>query len=319
MKLYFKLKVFFIKTNARDYRYEILVQIYNLFKNKDFRNFYTELNKIFLFRKEQKKFRVISKRKSFSLQGYVFGSDEIWNFERKRNAKQRIFWGEGLKKSIVKISYAPSINNSSENLMKNHKSLYYLKKFNAISVRDIYSKQVMEKILKRQVHIVLDPTLLVKREFFFEKEYPVRNEEKFFLIYSYGLNLTPNLILQIQNEAVKRKCKIISIGKYFKWADYNICCTPEVFLGYMHKAELVITDTFHGTVFSMIYKKKVLIVCGESQKVKAFVNQMKLEEMTYRNEFIICEHYLEIWEKAYEKIRQYREDSEKYLSILENI
>lgn len=312
-------EVCFIKTNARNDKIEILRRIYNFRKHCDLRVLFLEIKKIMLFKKEQKKFNVVKNNNTLDLQAYIFGSDEIWNFASKRNRKKSIFWGEGLEKNRYKISYAPSINSTSIEMIKSHKSAEYLKMFDAISVRDMYSKETLEEVLEKEVVVVLDPTLLVDNEFFFLKEKKGLINEEIILIYSYGENFDKNLIIQIQEEAKKYKCKLLSIGMYFEWCDYNLCCTPEEFLGYVHQAKMVITDTFHGSVFSMIYKKNVSIILGKNRKVIEFVKQMGLEKFVYKNKFKVCNNFMDEWQNAYNSLNKYKVQSQEYLSCLEKI
>lgn len=309
--------VFFIKTNARNSIVELLRRINDFRKQFKIKELWFEIKKIALFIKEHKKFRVVNRFCSRNFQGFIFGSDEIWNFESKRNCKKSIFWGKGLSCHGFRIAYAPSINSTSVEVMQKHKSIKYLKEFNMISVRDSYSQNVLEKVLEREVTVVLDPTLIVDRNFFFIKEKKGFVEEDFLLLYSYGENFNKEIIKRIVNFAKENNYKILSIGKYFEWCDYNICCTPEEFLWYVHMAKMIVTDTFHGTVFSMIYKQKVSIILGKNQKVKEYVKQMGLEEFVYKNGIEIYENYLDIWKCAYINMNKYILKSHEFLSVLE--
>lgn len=61
-----------------------------------------------------------------------------------------------------------------------------------------------------------------------------------------------NEINNIKNFAKEHDCKIYSVGFYHEWCDKNINCDPIELLEYIKNAEYVLTDTFHGTVMSLI-------------------------------------------------------------------
>ena len=71
---------------------------------------------------------------------------------------------------------------------------------------------------------------------------------------------------------------LISIGKYFDFCDYNIIATPEEFLKYISDSKFVITDTFHGTIFSIIFKKEFVSVDIKNMKVNNLLNDYGLNE-----------------------------------------
>lgn len=207
---------------------------------------------------------------------YIFGSDEIWNISRKKFLKSPEFWGIGLKKGRY-ISYAPSINTATLEQYNKHSELIdALKKFDCLSVRDDYSKDVLNNILHRQIAVVCDPTFLFGIQRFKRIENKANEKEPYLLIYTYGkMCKTSEQSMYIQKVARKQGWKIISAGKYLKWADKSVNTTPEGFLGYVDGAQYIITDTFHGTVFSILYRKNFIAV-NPAEKIKDLINRFGL-------------------------------------------
>lgn len=76
----------------------------------------------------------------------------------------------------------------------------------------------------------------------------------------------------------KRKIKIYSIGFYNGWADKNIDANIFEFLGYVKKAKYVITATFHGTLFSIIFKKQFVSTTDDCQKIIDILERLELTD-----------------------------------------
>lgn len=244
-----------------------------------YKGIYFEFEKWDIFRKCVRNLPVVHKNKIYENEDdiYVFGSDEIWNISREKFLKSPEFWGIGLKKGR-RISYAPSVNTATKEQYEQHKHLIeVLKDFDSISVRDEYSRDILNKMINCQIDIVLDPTFLYGINNFKYIEKKVKEKNSYVLIYTYGkMCKNPEHIKYIINAAKKRNWKIISVGKYLEWADKSINTTPEGFLGYVDSAQYVITDTFHGTVFSILYRKNFAEI-NPANKIQSLLNLFELE------------------------------------------
>lgn len=107
--------------------------------------------------------------------------------------------------------------------------------------------------------MVVDPTLLHDVSFYVKymkkKEFPY----KYILVYSYGTHLKNDIIGAIKLYANEKRMKIISILEEFPWCDESPSVTPFEMLNYFQKAELIITDTFHGTIFRLYLIRTLLL------------------------------------------------------------
>lgn len=208
---------------------------------------------------------------------YVFGSDEIWNVDRRKFLKSPEFWGIGLKNGR-RISYAPSLNTATKEQYMQHPELTEaLNRFDYLSVRDERSKDVLCQLMDRPIEVVADPTFLFGIENFRRIEKKAEEKEPYMLVYTYGkMCRTPEQVAYIREAARREGLKIISVGKYLKWADKSVNTTPEGFLGYVDGAQSVLTDTFHGTVFSILYRKDFVEV-HPSQKIQDLLHMFQLD------------------------------------------
>lgn len=250
---------------------------------KDILNFKLEKTKYDItllqkYKKSWKKFKIIESSEIDAESVCITGSDEIWNVRRKQCADFPIFWGEGLNTNHL-ISYAPSCNiTTQEELQRIKYTKDAIKKYKAVSVRDKHSKELIETITDKKVQIVLDPTMLLTKEDYKKYEEETYEEHNNYLfIYSYGEKLNNDEIKQIKEIAQKEKLIIIAAGLYIDWADKNIPASPFEFLNLIRNAKYVITDTFHGTIFSILYNKQFITYSGNNIKINNLLEDFNIQ------------------------------------------
>lgn len=178
---------------------------------------------------------------------FVTGSDQIWNPH----------WIEGKIEFLTfaskekRIAYAASFGVSEVSGKKEASFSQYLKDMNYISVRENAGAQIVKKLSGRDVPVVLDPTMLLSRdEWCGIAERPGwYKDENYILIYF--LNDLPEAVRKsIEMVAEKENLKIINVLDKENFDFYT--SSPEEFLFLLEHASLVFTDSFHGTVFSII-------------------------------------------------------------------
>lgn len=149
-------------------------------------------------------------------------------------------------RSHNKVSYASCIGNSKiMDFCLFPYTIWGLRKFSHLSVRDDYSKRIIAKLSSKNVSKVLDPTFLISYTQF--KKNNIYG--KYILVYSYGLK--PNTIEKIKEIAKQKNCRVIYTGAYCNWSDENIPADPFEWIALIYNAEYVFTSTFHGTVFQL--------------------------------------------------------------------
>lgn len=226
----------------------------------------------------------------------IFGSDEIWNAKRKSIYNFPSFFGVGVE-CKKKIAYAPSVNQAREADFLAHPELIMgLKTFSGIALRDTHSvKQIQSLLGWEELKQVVDPTLLQTPAFYDAIAVSPLEEAPYILLYSYGKFLTAEMKEQIKAFSKKQNMQLISVLEHFSWCDKNIVLSPFEVLGYFKCAAYVITDTFHGSIFSMIYNRQFVVMSKNSNKI---VDLMESFGLTNR----IMEQTLDIMEKMEEAI-----------------
>lgn len=206
----------------------------------------------------------------------IIGSDEVFSLEIGINPS---LFGHALKCKNA-ISYAGSFGSTTMQQVKELGCLELiasgLQRMSAVSVRDGNSKEIAEALAQKEATLVCDPVIL----YGYEKEMTefVPTEKDYIVIYSYDKNMNqPEQIEAIRNFAKKNGCKVYSVGYHHKWCDKNIAPTPNELLGWIKNAKYVVTDTFHGSVISIICNTPMLVkLSGNQNKLKFLLTEYGL-------------------------------------------
>ena len=186
------------------------------------------------------------------LDAVFIGSDEVFSIEPGLNP---FFWGMGVPATRV-YAYAGCFGPTDIDFIKEKHAEEYIqagiRRFDAISVRDLNSQNIIETLSNEKTVQVCDPVILYG--YSQEKESFVRPmKEKYIIVYAYDNNMNDsNETKYILEVARKFGLKIISAGFYHKWCDRCVNVNPIELLQWINFAEYVITDTFLGTVMSLV-------------------------------------------------------------------
>jgi len=210
----------------------------------------------------QSKLRLSAKnfKRSFSSNGlydaYVMGSDQIWNICLTKGF-DNVYWGDfTTKEKAVKISYAASMSYYLLSQQQKQRMSDLLKNFHSISVREEETQDYIQENFKTDATTVLDPTLLLDRSNWKMISKKPRTLRKYVLVYAIGLRNEAFIIAK--SIAHQLNANIIELTMN---VDKNLVvnryqtASPEDFLGLFENAECVVTSSFHGTTFSIIYNK----------------------------------------------------------------
>ncbi|WAT23980.1 polysaccharide pyruvyl transferase family protein [Aerococcus urinaeequi] len=207
---------------------------------KDFSNKY--LNEIFFSLENGED---TSKIKGYSY--FVTGSDQVWN--PLYYGKLPIYFLTFTEKN-KRIAYAPSI--SHDTLPNLYKKEYrkWLEEMASISIREDAGKEIIKELSGRDVPVLMDPTLLLKKEEWIgiSKKSKYEPEEGYLLTYFLG-DPEEKIANLIKNLAMERNLRIINLGDSNNQTFEN---GPSEFISYINNANAFFTDSFHGIVFSII-------------------------------------------------------------------
>lgn len=202
----------------------------------------------------------------------VVGSDQVWRPKYNYNIKNMFLDFCKSEKEIKRIAYAASFGVDEWEYTQKQTCVCrsLIRKFNAISVREESGVSLCRDFLNADATFVLDPTLLLKKEDYCEvcKKIPIVAEK---FLFAYVLDL---------NESIKNLCNSIAQEygltlKLFRAGAQAVLSIPE-WLAMFRDASYVITDSFHGTIFSMIFGKEFRCIYNESRGTARFESILKL-------------------------------------------
>lgn len=213
----------------------------------------------------------------------VIGSDEVFNcIQSNSNVgfSPDLFGANSEAKKL--ISYAASFGNTTvEKLNYYHKTeeiTSYLK-FNAISIRGENSKKIVTKLLNKEPHKNLDPVLMYDYIHKSDKiPSNLRLNKPYIILYGYSGRLTKEEAKSVENFAKRNGKEILFLGGIQHCKGIFKVCSPFDVLGYFKNADCIITDTFHGTIFSLINHKPFLTIVRKSNN-NSYGNQEKLTDL----------------------------------------
>ena len=212
----------------------------------------------------------------------VIGSDEVFNCAQKTwFGFSPQLYGEGLDADKV-ISYAASFGATTiEKLqqlgLKDEVGRILSQNLSRISVRDENSSQVIHALIGQEPIVNVDPVLIYDYTPFMPKE---KRKGDYIIVYTYpGRIRNKREIAAIRAFAAKKGMRLLSIGHYFPWCDDVVVPTPFEVLAWFRDAAYVVTDTFHGSVFSIKYNKQFCTIVREmnNQKLTYLLKQFGLE------------------------------------------
>lgn len=196
---------------------------------------------------------------SESMDAVICGSDQVWNTEITNQDFH--YFLDFVPDSVKKIAYAASFGQTQIPKSIDKTIGDYLRRFDSISVREDSGAELVDKLIGKRPEVVLDPTLLLSNDEWRELKSIEVLPERYILVYSVGEieKLFPTAI-EI-SEKTGFPLVIFSHRKYPSLSNtfYIQTTGPTGFIDAFDKADYVITNSFHGTAFSIIFRKKFLV------------------------------------------------------------
>ena len=207
---------------------------------------------------------------------FLVGSDQLWRTDSVEHGYYTLEW---VPDDIPKIAYSTSIGVKRVPWFQKEKNKKFMNRFDHIALREQSACDLVKSLTGRDVSVVLDPTLLFSGDewLHIQKSEPIAKED---YIFVYLLGDNPGQRLFIKNVQKRTGYKVIAfqhLDDYIPsdegFADetpYNV--GPAEFLNYIRNAKYVFTDSFHCTVFSILYKKRFFTFSRFSESEKQSTN-----------------------------------------------
>lgn len=223
----------------------------------------------------------------------VIGSDEVFNCVQNNSnvgfSPELFGHGQQAKKMI---SYAASFGNTTLNKLQKYqvkeKVGSWLKHFDALSVRDENSGDIVKNLTGIKPEYHLDPVLIYDYIRKCSQIPKSVSEKNYLIVYGYSGRLTASECKQIRRYADSKNLKVLCIGGVQNCCDKFIDCDPFEVIAYFQNAKAVVTDTFHGTILSVITHRTFVSIIrssgyGNVEKLTDLLQRLKLTDRILSN------------------------------------
>lgn len=212
---------------------------------------------------------------------YITGSDQVWNTVHNEGIDTHYFFD---KIEGKKIAFSSSIGMDSLNANEREVYAKQLSTYSSISVRETKAVELLSGIGIVSTQL-LDPTFMLNREEWYNTlRFQRLQDEPYIVVYAPYNTVDKTAIYNKAREIAKnKKCKIVTFSwNKFDDPDADITfkeASPLDFISLMYYAEYVITNSFHGTAFSINLNKQFLVFMPSqfTSRIESILNLCKLE------------------------------------------
>ena len=253
---------------------------------------------------------------------FMVGSDQVWNSDYAPGKQLELPFYLPFTTGN-KISYASSFGNARipENQKDEVKAL--LKSFDALSVREETGKQILEE-LGLKASVVLDPTLLFDGKFWSEKCTIQSPGYPYILLYQVKFDTDVYKVAKEFSEKLGYRLIILSMNRADKKKyGQSVVMTPSVeeWISYIKNAKLVYTDSFHATVFSMLFHTSFVVNSASRKNMSSRIsNLLQMADLADQEmiDFNVEDGFRKAtqainWDKVDSKIQESRAFSQEWL------
>lgn len=263
---------------------------------------------------------------AYNYKTIVVGSDQVWTPLSLPNKFYNLLF---VPDSVRKVAYASSFGVSSIPSFQKEQTGFYLERFYKIGVREIKGKEIVEELSNQKAQVVADPTLLLsKTEWEQEiRESKVDVSEPYIFCYFLGTN--PNArtaALELKKNTGLKLITIRHMDEYYdsdeKFGDeapYSV--DPNDFIKYISQASYVCTDSFHCSVFSIIFHRKFMTFyrfaqsskTGRNSRIDSLFNVLNVSKShIFNGDIRLIDEFID-YDLVDEKLTSLRENSIKFL------
>ncbi len=186
----------------------------------------------------------------------IAGSDQIWN-RKLTGGTDPLYWGAFLRSGkTAMVSYAASMEDGLDGITE-AEVRKYLPRFNALSVREASLAQKLKALLPHtDVAVTADPTLLLRTEQWDEISAPALTDVPYLLFYQVRKSVKAYELAR--NLAERKGLKLVCLSAKVELENSMevAAASPEEFISLFRHASYVVTTSFHGTVFSVVFRKE---------------------------------------------------------------
>lgn len=249
---------------------------------------------------------------------FVVGSDQVWRYKHTTGVGNNFFLDFVKDSDIKKISYAPSLGvDFWDDENKSDKTVIstLLKQFDAVSVRENSGIKVLKDNFGVDAVHVLDPTLLLDETYYREKFCISKSETNTLAVYVLDISDEQKRVIErIAQEksltpvylAPAKKAMSPSLDLIKNYSKYNFV-PVKTWLETIANSKYVITDSFHGTCFSVIFGKQFVTIANKVRGKARFSSLLGVFDLENR----MCDNILDLDNDIINSVIDYNQVNKK--------
>lgn len=234
----------------------------------------------------------------------ITGSDQVWNNELTDGDNS--YFLDFATANVKRIAYAVSMGDVSTGL--NREQIAVIEGYDLVTVRERQAVQYLETQIKKEIQVCCDPALLLPAEEWQKLISPRIEKRKY--VFLFMIEERQDLMKYARALARREGAKLVSSKKDFF---FLLRSSPKDFLSWIYHAEYVITNSFHGTVFSLLFHRP--FVCsgameggGLKNRIIELLNLVNMESRLMESSQFKMESPID-WKLVEEGMENYREKS----------
>ena len=214
---------------------------------------------------------------------FVTGSDQVWH---PFNDNKPLYFLTFAPKE-KRIAYAPSFGFAElpESCFEEYKK--YISEIPHLSVREQSGADIIKKLTGREAAVLVDPTLMLTKEKWISISKPAMHKPtgRYLLTYFLG-NLSYDTKKLIKTISTHKNLEVVQLASFKDKKRFS--ADPAEFIDYVNSSDIVLTDSFHGAVFSILFEKPFIVFDriheGPSMitRVETLLSKFKLESRRWQ-------------------------------------
>lgn len=273
--------------------------------------------------KPYKGWETLVKESAKNYDAFLCGSDQLW---LPNNLGSHFYTLEFAPINKTKIAYATSFGVSEIPKFQRRNTAKYLKRFQALSTREMAGSKIIEDLIGEKAQVVCDPALLFDAADWANLITDSKViEGEYIFCYFLGTNQEHRKIAEQLRKRTGLKLVTCPFLDHFVESDqyfgdiqmYDLDAFD--FINLIRHAKYILTDSFHGTVFSILHHKKFLTfnrfnngTNSRNSRIDSLCTLLGLNERRYTDNVKVIENEID-YEQVEEKLKSFRYDSIKYL------
>lgn len=215
---------------------------------------------------------------------FLVGSDQVWNPEITRDIAPAFFL-PFVAADTTRVSYASSfgVDSWSANATLDALARKEFAKFNYLSTRELTGQNILDQEFNMKSECVLDPTLLFDDYTEITGKIQPKNE---IICYKFKLENEFYELGRTVSQELKRPIRLLNSSRKIRGFEHNFQPGIKQWLTHFAAASFVITDSFHGVAFSIVFRRNFIVLVANEKRITRVQNlliQLGLEDRLFLN------------------------------------